>query len=58
MIVLFWRCDVATERRTAMAEEKTVERNEKDLDCMELDFDVVPTAEELAEAEKDAGGEE
>ena len=40
-----------------MAEEKTVKRNEKDLDCMELDFDVVPTAEELAEAEKDAGGE-
>lgn len=36
-----------------MAEEKTVKRNEKDLDCMELDFDVVPTAE----AEKDAGGE-
>lgn len=41
-----------------MAEEKTVERHEKDLDCIELDFDVTPTAEELAEAEKDAGGEE
>ena len=41
-----------------MAEEKTVERNEKDLDCIELDFDVVPTAEELAEAQKEAGGEE
>lgn len=40
-----------------MAEEKTVERNEKDLDCIELDFDVVPTAEELAEAQKEAGGE-
>ncbi len=41
-----------------MAEEKTVERNEKDLDCIELDFDVTPTVEDLAEAEKDAGGEE
>ena len=41
-----------------MAEEKTVERHEKDLDCIELDFDVTPTAEELAEAEKDTGGEE
>ena len=41
-----------------MAEEKAVERNEKDLDCIELDFDVVPTEEELAEAEKSAGGEE
>ena len=41
-----------------MAEEKTVERNEKDLDCIELDFDVAPTAEELAEAQKEAGGEE
>ena len=41
-----------------MAEEKTVERNEKDLDCMELDFDVTPTEEELAEAQKEAGGEE
>ena len=41
-----------------MDEEKTVERNEKDLDCIELDFDVVPTAEELAEAQKEAGGEE
>lgn len=57
MIVLFLRCDVVTERRTDMAEEKTVKRNEKDLDCMELDFDVVPTAEELAEAQKNAGGE-
>lgn len=34
------------------------DRNEKDLDCIELDFDVVPTEEELAEAEKSAGGEE
>lgn len=36
------------------------DRNEKDLDCIELDFDVVPTEEEqeLAEAEKNAGGEE
>lgn len=34
------------------------DRNEKDLDCIELDFDVVPTEEELAEAEKNAVGEE
>ena len=57
MTTLLLCCDVAMERRAAMAEEKTVERNEKDLDCIELDFDVVPTAEELEEAEKEAGGE-
>lgn len=34
------------------------DRNEKDLDCIELDFDVVPTETELAEAEKNTGGEE
>lgn len=34
------------------------ERNEKDLDCIELDFDVVPTEEELKEDQKEAGGEE
>ena len=33
-------------------------KKKKDLDCIELDFDVVPTKEELAEAEKNAGGEE
>lgn len=39
-------------------ENNMADRNEKDLDCIELDFDVVPTEEELAEAEKSAGGEE
>lgn len=34
------------------------DRNEKDLDCIELDFDVVPTETELAESEKNTGGEE
>ena len=34
------------------------DRNEKKPDCIELAFDVVPAEEELAEAEKSAGGEE
>lgn len=56
MIVLFLRRRNAGRKEKHMSEAK--ERNEKDLDCMELDFDVVPTVEELAESEKDAGGEE
>lgn len=39
-------------------ENNMSERNEKDLDCIELDFDVVPTEAELAEVEKNTGGEE
>lgn len=47
-------------RRRNGKENIMADRNEKDLDCIELDFDVVPTEEEqeLAEAEKNAGGEE
>lgn len=52
MIVLFLL------RRRNGKENNMADRNEKDLDCIELDFDVVPTEEELAEAEKSAGGEE
>ena len=45
-------------RRRNGKEKNMADRNEKDLDCIELDFDVVPAEEELAEAEKSAGGEE
>ena len=45
-------------RRRNGKENIMADRNEKDLDCIELDFDVIPTEEELAEAEKNAGGEE
>ena len=45
-------------RRRNGKENIMADRNEKDLDCIELDFDVVPTETELAEAEKNTGGEE
>ena len=45
-------------RRRNRKEKKMADRNEKDLDCIELDFDVVPTEEELKEAQKEDGGEE
>lgn len=46
MTVLFC-CDVATERRLDMADEKVIEK-----EGIELDMGIKPTAEEIAEAKR------
>ena len=47
MIALLLCCDVATERRLDMADEKVIEK-----EGIELDMGIKPTAEEIAEAKR------